>query len=498
MTTRQGIHKSAARTRDVDAPSDESSAGGRAGLLPVAGRARAYWPALVAALSICSALLGGMSVFVVVRGGYRPVSPHGIALLYMAVLAFLLVVVVGFSAVAVVVASRPARGDSGSARGKGADSFAGPVARPSRPAGPANTAMEDNGVFVHLSQRLQSLVHRQIGLLDALENDVEDPDLLKGLFDVDHLATRMRRHAENLAVLGGAIPRRQWTRPISVTEVLRSSVSETLNYARVQVIAREASGAVKGYVVADVVHLVAELVENATAFSPPETKVVVRTQVVAAGLAVEVDDRGLGMDQGEYDRLNALLKDPSDVSVRELLEGARIGLFVVARLARRHGIAVRLQPNITGGTQALVVLPTALLAVVDQRPVNRPAPPPGEPFHTPPGEPIHTAAEVAVASGRMPEPWRPPVDASGDAGPAANASGRPQLPRRRPQEHLAASLMSAAHGGAALDPTGPVVDGPSPMLMADFRRGLASGAAAPAPGTTAAGHDHVPIEEGAR
>ena len=224
----------------------------------------------------------------------------------------------------------------------------------------------DNGdeeVFVHLSRRLQSLVHRQIELLDTLENEVEEPDLLKGLFDVDHLATRIRRHAENLAVLGGARPRRQWTRPVSVMELLRSAVSETLEYARVQVIPR-APGSVNGYAVADVIHLLAELVENATAFSPPGTRVVIRAHRVTAGLAIEIDDHGLGMSGPECDQLNALLSDPTGVNVRELLRGARIGLYVVAQLAHRHAIAIRLQPNITGGIQALVVLPTALLANV--------------------------------------------------------------------------------------------------------------------------------------
>lgn len=294
------------------------------------------------------------------------------------------------------------------------------------PASPAQSA--DRGVFVHLSHRLQSLVHRQIQLLDALENDVEEPDLLKGLFGVDHIATRMRRHAENLAVLGGAVPRRQWTKPVSVMEILRSAVSETLDYARVQVIARS-PGSLNGYAVADVIHLLAELVENATTFSPPETKVVLRTQAVAAGLVIEIDDRGLGLPQAEYDRLNALLQEPAEVNVQDLLEGARIGLYVVAQLARRHRIAIRLQTNITGGTQALVVLPKALLATepreYDQQtressavtppppapPVpaqSRPSAPvlPAPPMRTPsavsvpgPGAPHRPAATVAAAGG---------------------------------------------------------------------------------------------------
>ncbi|MFE2283067.1 ATP-binding protein [Streptomyces sp. NPDC059443] len=215
-------------------------------------------------------------------------------------------------------------------------------------------------VFVNLARRLQSLVHREISLLDDLEDTVEDPDLLKELFHVDHLATRIRRHAENLAVLGGAASRRQWTRPIDLSEVLRSSVAEVEQYTRVKVVP-PAGGTVRGHAVADVVHLLAELVENATVFSAPDTDVVVRAERVTAGIAVEVEDRGLGMPPEEAHRMNALLGDPDQISVRHLLADGRIGLFVVSALARRHGIAVELKSNIYGGVLAVLVLPQELL-----------------------------------------------------------------------------------------------------------------------------------------
>ncbi|RSS53560.1 sensor histidine kinase, partial [Streptomyces sp. WAC06614] len=164
-----------------------------------------------------------------------------------------------------------------------------------RLAGPAPVSDSDQKVevFVNLARRLQSLVHREISLLDDLEDTVEDPDLLKELFHVDHLATRIRRHAENLAVLGGAASRRQWTRPIDLSEVLRSAVAEVEQYTRVKVVP-PAGGTVRGHAVADVVHLLAELIENATVFSAPDTDVVVRAERVTAGIAVEVEDRGLG------------------------------------------------------------------------------------------------------------------------------------------------------------------------------------------------------------
>lgn len=215
-------------------------------------------------------------------------------------------------------------------------------------------------VFVNLARRLQSLVHREINILDELENEIEDPDLLKGLFHVDHLATRIRRHAENLAVLGGAVSRRQWSNPVSMTEVLRSAIAEVEQYSRVKLVP-PIDGTVRGHAVADVIHLLAELVENATVFSAPHTQVLLRVNLVTSGLAIEVEDRGLGMQPGEQNKMNALLTDPDQVNVASLLQDGRIGLFVVSQLARRHGIHVRLQSNIYGGVQAVLVVPQDLL-----------------------------------------------------------------------------------------------------------------------------------------
>ncbi len=210
-------------------------------------------------------------------------------------------------------------------------------------------------------------MHREISILDELENEIEDPDLLKGLFHVDHLATRIRRHAENLAVLGGAVSRRQWSKPVSMTEVLRSAIAEVEQYSRVKLVP-PIDGTLRGHAVADVIHLLAELVENATVFSAPHTQVLLRVNLVTSGLAVEVEDRGLGMPAGEQSRMNALLTDPDQVNVASLLADGRIGLFVVSQLARRHGIHVRLQTNIYGGTQAVLVVPQALLGTAQGAP----------------------------------------------------------------------------------------------------------------------------------
>ncbi|MEW2544454.1 ATP-binding protein [Streptomyces sp. NPDC047002] len=360
-------------------------------------------------------------------------------------------------------------------------------------------------VFVNLARRLQSLVHREIQLLDDLENEVEDPELLKGLFHVDHLATRIRRHAENLAVLGGAVSRRQWSRPVSVTEVLRSAVAEVEQYPRVTLVP-PVDGTLRGHAVADVIHLLAELVENATLFSAPNTQVLLRAQRVTAGLAVEVEDRGLGMAPDEQKHMNGLLADPDQVNVAHLLQDGRIGLFVVSALARRHGIAVRLQSNIYGGVQAVLVLPETLLGTGQDGQdaalgdgsapphAARTAPPAVTAGSAPPPAREGTAArppEPAAGSSLPEAPTGPgvriPSPARGDAAPAARSvppvrdvrapgaartaqQGRPRLPKRQGQEHLAPELRERPPAPPAEDPGEPAVHDPG--LMAAFRRGI--------------------------
>ncbi|MET9805251.1 sensor histidine kinase [Streptomyces halstedii] len=280
-------------------------------------------------------------------------------------------------------------------------------------------------VFVNLARRLQSLVHREIQILDELEHEVEDPDLLKGLFHVDHLATRIRRHAENLAVLGGAVSRRQWSNPVSMTEVLRSAVAEVEHYPRVKLVP-PVDGTLRGHAVADVIHLLAELVENATVFSAPHTQVLLRAQRVTAGLALEVEDRGLGMPAPEQQRMNTLLADPDQVNVAHLLQDGRIGLFVVASLARRHGIAVRLQSNIYGGTQAVLVLPQVLLGIdCDTGEV------PGAAAAQPTGTTPRNTGVVPRDPDRVAAPQTPPPPSPAEAPPPPDRAG-PVLSRPAP------------------------------------------------------------------
>jgi signal transduction histidine kinase len=224
-------------------------------------------------------------------------------------------------------------------------------------------ARQQVDVFVNIAQRLHALVNRALARLDSLESEVEDPDLLGGLFGVDHLVTQFRRQVESLAVMGGAVPRRI-SKPVPLPTVLRQAVAEIEQYARVRVV-QPPEGTLPGYAAAEVIHLLAELVENAAKFSPPEAQVTVRAEQVPAGLAIEIDDRGLPMPPEKLGRMNQLLVNPDQFDIRQQLEDGRIGLFVVAQIARRHGIEITLRKNIYGGNQAVVVLPTALIAAAD-------------------------------------------------------------------------------------------------------------------------------------
>ncbi|MDH6212902.1 sensor histidine kinase [Streptomyces pseudovenezuelae] len=296
-------------------------------------------------------------------------------------------------------------------------------------------------VFVNLARRLQSLVHREISILDELENEIEDPDLLKGLFHVDHLATRIRRHAENLAVLGGAVSRRQWSHPVSMTEVLRSAIAEVEQYSRVKLVP-PIDGTLRGHAVADVIHLLAELVENATVFSAPHTQVLLRANLVTSGLAVEVEDRGLGMPVGEQKRMNALLADPDQVNVASLLADGRIGLFVVSQLAKRHGIHVRLQTNIYGGVQAVLVVPQSLLGGAPGAPGVAAPHPQGAPGPALPQQPPQQHAHPQAPSGPT---------AAGPATAGRHAEPLPPAPRQ-PRHREAARPTAPPPNGSVPGP----------------------------------------------
>ncbi|MGW5346557.1 nitrate- and nitrite sensing domain-containing protein, partial [Streptomyces sp. NPDC004050] len=211
-----------------------------------------------------------------------------------------------------------------------------------------------NAMFTNLSRRSQGLIQRQLSLISELESREADPDQLSSLFKLDHLATRMRRNGENLLVLAGEEPGRRWTRPVPLVDVLRAAASEVEQYERIELAAVPATE-VAGRVVNDLVHLLAELLENATSFSSPQTKVKVTGHALPDGrVLVEIHDTGIGLSPEDLAAINERLAAPPTVDVSV---SRRMGLFVVGRLSLRHGIRIQLRPSDSGGTTALVMLP---------------------------------------------------------------------------------------------------------------------------------------------
>ncbi|MBO2458982.1 nitrate- and nitrite sensing domain-containing protein [Actinomadura violacea] len=223
-------------------------------------------------------------------------------------------------------------------------------------------------VFVNLARRNQALLHRQLSLLDTMERRTEDPSELSDLFRLDHLATRMRRHAEGLVILAGKTAGRGWRRPVPLVDVVRGAVAEVEDYPRVRVQPLPRI-ALLGSAVADVIHLLAEVVENATTFSPPQSPVRVSGHPVANGFAIEVEDRGLGMTEEALRAANARLDDPPEFDPSD---SAQLGLFVVARLAERHEIKVTLRQSPYGGTTAIALIPGSLIVdTAEPEPIAR-------------------------------------------------------------------------------------------------------------------------------
>jgi signal transduction histidine kinase len=224
----------------------------------------------------------------------------------------------------------------------------------------AKTREGTNKVFLNIAHRSQVIVHRQLKTLDEAERKQEDPEQLELLFQLDHLTTRQRRNAENLIILGGGQPGRRWRNPVSIAEVVRGAAAETEDFARVKT-AKLPALSVIGPVVGDLVHLLAELIDNATSFSPPGARVDVRGNVVGRGVVLEVEDQGLGIEPERASDFNNMLANPPDFGIMALSSEPRLGLFVVARLAARHGISVTLRESAYGGTRAIVLVRNELL-----------------------------------------------------------------------------------------------------------------------------------------
>ncbi|MER7052784.1 nitrate- and nitrite sensing domain-containing protein [Streptomyces sp. NPDC000351] len=332
----------------------------------------------------------------------------------------------------------------------------------------ADTRRGFQKVILGIARQSQNLVNMQLGKLDALEREHTDPEILKGLYELDSTASQLRRYEENLVIISGEQPRRTWREPVALVDILRSAVGEVAEYQRVEVHTDE-EVALAPPAVADVIHLLAELIDNATAYSPAPNPVGVRAAMVAKGLAVEIEDRGLGLSEEDYASFNAHLAVPPQFDVVALADDLRLGMFVVARLAHRHGITVTLRPSPYGGATAIVLIPHDIVVrepVDAARDADGTATPgaPGTPAPPAPStSPVSSASSVAStpstssassassASEGVPvpakRPVRPvrPVPASRPGAPAPSASaternGPAPLPRRVPQTSLAAEL----------------------------------------------------------
>ncbi|MFC5213460.1 nitrate- and nitrite sensing domain-containing protein [Streptomyces coerulescens] len=290
----------------------------------------------------------------------------------------------------------------------------------------ADTRRGFQKIILGIARQSQNLVNLQLTKLDALERAHQDPEVLKGLYELDSTASQLRRYEENLVIISGERPGRSWSDPVALIDILRSATGEVAEYRRVEVHTEEEVHLAPP-AVADVIHLLAELIENATLYSPAPAPVGVRAAMVAKGLAVEVEDRGLGMSEEEYAAFNAQLAEPPQFDVVALADDLRLGMFVIGLLARRHGIAVTLRSSPYGGTTAIVLIPHDV--VVQDVPAVDPDP---AEHHgaTEPEEPVREARPVVPArTATAPDPE-----------PSARRDGLSPLPRRVPQTSLAAEL----------------------------------------------------------
>ncbi|MDX3534375.1 nitrate- and nitrite sensing domain-containing protein [Streptomyces sp. MB09-01] len=273
-----------------------------------------------------------------------------------------------------------------------------------------------NAMFTNLSRRSQGLIQRQLSLISELESREADPDQLSSLFKLDHLATRMRRNGENLLVLAGEEPGRRWTRPVPLVDVLRAAASEVEQYERVELSSVPGTD-VAGRVVNDLVHVLAELLENATSFSSPQTKVKVTGHALPDGrVLVEIHDTGIGLSPEDLAAINERLASPPTVDVSV---SRRMGLFVVGRLSLRHGIRIQLRPSDSGGTTALVMLPVDVA-----QGGKKPGPMPGQ--GGPGGAQGAPGGQASVPGAAA----RPPVGAGPQRGQVGAGGQRAALPGR--------------------------------------------------------------------
>ncbi|GAA0827376.1 nitrate- and nitrite sensing domain-containing protein [Streptosporangium amethystogenes subsp. fukuiense] len=330
-------------------------------------------------------------------------------------------------------------------------------------------------ILRNLARRTQSLVHRQLSVLDVMERRENDPQELRDLFRLDHLATRMRRYAENLLVLSGAAPGRAWRDAVPMIDVVRGSLAEIEDYTRVDVMPL-GEVALDGRAVSDVIHLIAELVENAASFSPPYTTVQVGGQLVAHGYALEIEDRGLGMSAADIASANERIANPPEL---KLSGNARLGLYVVSRLAERHDIRVTFKASPYGGTTVVVLIPQELINEEEPEPSVGVGVPQARPASS--GEMNGTTSAVAAVRGRAGDPLGiaggPVRTGAAEGEPVAEpVSGawpetwEPAPPGRVADPDLPVDLADPAAPGRFADPAAPrrLPDSGAPVSLPDL------------------------------
>lgn len=335
----------------------------------------------------------------------------------------------------------------------------------------ADTRRGFQKVILGIARQSQNLVNLQLTKLDALERAHQDPEILKGLYELDSTASQLRRYEENLVIISGERPGRSWTEPVALIDILRSAVGEVAEYQRVEVQTEE-EVYLAPPAVADVIHLLAELIDNATAYSPAPSPVGVRAAMVAKGLAIEIEDRGLGMSEEDYASFNEHLAQAPQFDVVALADDLRLGMFVIARLAVRHGIHVTLRSSPYGGTTAIVLIPHDVVVreltapdadstATKDASAEAPAPVASERLsHERIRETVPVAARTratdavsaprpaalasaARSAGRGADQG---TDRKAEAGGGARKGGLTPLPRRVPQTSLAAELLEDTEG----------------------------------------------------
>lgn len=346
-------------------------------------------------------------------------------------------------------------------------------------------------VFRGIAHRYQGLGQRLLLILDRLEREEHDPDRLATVLQVDQLATQQRRHAENLAILSGGKPGRQWRKPVPLVDVVQSAVGEIEQYSRIHVNPMP-DVALRGAAVTDVIHLLAELMDNAATFSAPRCQVQVHGRRTAEGLHIDIEDQGLGMPQQELERANATLSHPPDFGSMTLRGESRLGLFVVARLAQQRGITVSLR-GIEGGTAAVVDIPEQLIVTELDVQTDQGLPTRSRSRHQP--ERVPPVDTRVVATDGREQPDNQPVDDQADTGkfPIEDPDAEPvhrtresdhglpqrtpgeQLPQRTPGAHLVVPRTSRP--GSEPDTSTEQTPSPPATNFARFYRGAAGAAA---------------------